>query len=129
MNYRELAKQIIENNYFVVGVRGTYEDEQYKIGDVCRESYDWDFENDCSTYYTTGETANGTCATHVDTQYFETEDEISELAQRIEKTIKQNAYYGEGQQVIIAGNQTNNDGAFDPGEIRIVDARVIAIVD
>ena len=44
------------------GIRGLCPDEEYKIGDTPRESYDWDSEWDCSTRSTTGETIGGTCA-------------------------------------------------------------------
>ena len=125
--YKGLAKEILDNGWYV-GVRSLCPDEQYEVGDECRESYEWDFENDCSTYHTTGETAGGTCATYIDTQFFVTDDQVSELAVRIAETIKKNSIYG-GQQVIIAGHSVNNDGAFDSDEVRIVGAWVLAKVE
>lgn len=128
LKYLELAKQIIEENYHAVGVRSICEDETYKVGDDCRDSYDWDFEADCSTYSTDGRTANGTCATHVDTQYFVTDDWAVELAERISQIVEANSIYG-GDQVIIAGNHgVNNDSTFDEGEIRIKNAFVVSVV-
>lgn len=126
MKYFEIAKEILESNYAAVGVRSVCADENYAIGEDCRESFDWDFEADCSTYHTSGLTANGTCATHIDTQYFATEDQVTELAVRIEAIIKENSQYC-GDQIIIAGNSVYNDGSNDPGEIRIRNAFVIAI--
>jgi len=129
MKYIELAKEILSENYSAVGVRGIYEDEQYQVGDDCRESYEWDLANDCSTYYTTGETAGGTCATHIDIQAFDSDDEVSELAKRIETMVKQNEEYGALRQVIIAGHDgTNIDASLDYGEVRIYNAFVIATV-
>lgn len=129
MNYIELAKQILDEGYSAVGVRGIYDDEQYQVGDDCRESYEWDFAADCSTYFTTGETAGGTCATHIDTQTFESDDEVAELAARIKAMIEQNQEYGADRQVIIAGyDGVNNDAALDQGEVRIYNAFVIALV-
>ena len=128
MKYLELAQQIIDNNYAAVGVRNVCEDEMYTVGDDCRESYEWDLENDCSTYHTTGATANGTCATHIDTQSFDTNDNAVELASRIAQIIETNKAYGSDNQVIIAGCGLNNDGYFDQGEVRITEAHVIMVV-
>ena len=120
--YLEVAKEITENHY-IVGVRSLAEDESYEVGDYCRDSYEWDVENDCSAYYTTGETANGTCATYIETAYDE-----KELAELIAKAVEENARIYGGKQVLIAGKQINNDGMFDPGEVRIVNAKVIMII-
>lgn len=126
--YLEIAKQILDENYHAVGVRSICDDENYAVGDDCRDSYDWDFENDCSTYDTDKTTARGTCATHIDTEYFATDDWANELAERIEQIVQANSVYG-GDQVIIAGNNgVNNDGSMDDGEIRIINAFVIATV-
>lgn len=127
MKYLELAKEILENNYAVVGVRSLREDEHYEVGDYCRESYEWDLEHDCSTYDLygeEGEKAGGTCATYIESNYFKTDDWERELAERIEKAIEYNRSY-DGEQVIIAGDGANTDGRFDPNEVRIVNARVI----
>lgn len=125
--YVELAKEILNAGYSAVGVRGIYEDEQYEVGDSCRESYEWDFEADCSTYFTTGERAGGTCATHIDTQTFDSDDEAAELAERIREMIELNEEYGADRQVIIAGyDGVNIDAALDHGEVRIYNAFVIA---
>ena len=43
------------------GLRSLSEDEDYSIGDIPRDSYDWDEENDCSSYYTDGTTLGGVC--------------------------------------------------------------------
>lgn len=128
MKYLELAQQILDNNYHAVGVRSICDDENYAVGGDCRDSYDWDFEADCSTYSTDGRTASGTCATHIDTQYFATDDWASELADRIEQIVEANSIYG-GDQIIIAGNHgVNNDAALDEGEIRIKNAFVIEVI-
>jgi hypothetical protein len=134
--YLKLAQQILDSNYHIVGFRVLCDDENYLVGDDCRQSYDWDVENDCSTYDVDGENgrkANGTCALHIDTQYLVTDDWTSELAQRIEEIIEiGNATYGkyhDNPRVIIAGNNgVNNDQAMDLGEVRIKNAFVIEIV-
>lgn len=51
---------------------------QDAVGDEPRESYDWDHENDVSTYYTDGRTVGGVCAVGIDAQY---DDEIDQNVQ------------------------------------------------
>jgi len=129
MDWKALAQEILDNNY-IAGVRSLCADEDYEVGDECRPSYEWDIENDCSAYYTTGELAVGTCATHVDTQYFATDDCVSELAERLRAVVETNAKEYRGKrQAIIVGNRTNHDGYFDPEEVRIIDAVVLAIIE
>ncbi|MEK0286577.1 hypothetical protein [Caldifermentibacillus hisashii] len=128
MDYKEIAKEILENNY-LAGVRALADDEEYKVGDYCRDSYEWDLENDCSTYHTTGEIANGTCATMIETEYFKTDDWETELAENIKKAVEANKERYGDKQVIVVSKQVNNDGMFDPGEIRLVNAKVIAVLD
>ncbi|WP_019536546.1 hypothetical protein [Paenibacillus ginsengihumi] len=128
MNWQAIAQEILDNGY-IAGVRSLCDDEQYEVGDECRPSYEWDLENDCSTYYTTGELAGGTCATIVDTSYFETDDSVAELAARLQEVAKTNQAYGGKRQAIIVGHRVNNDGLFDPDEVRIVDATVLAIIE
>lgn len=127
--YIEIAKEIIDENYGVVGVRGLSEDETYKVGDDCRESYEWDLEADCTTYFTTGLKAGGTCATHIENSYYETDNEITELANRIAEAVKENEAYAIDKQVIIAGNDgIVTDMPLDLGEVRIRNAFVIAVL-
>ena len=38
------------------GIRGLCDDEEYAVGGEVRESYEWDYENDCSRYQTDGQT-------------------------------------------------------------------------
>lgn len=126
-NFKEIAKKIIDEGIDLVGVRSLCEDEQYKVGDECRESYEWNFEHDCSTYDLDGgdgEKAGGTCATQIKV---ETED-VEELAQHIEEIVKENALYANEKQAIIAGHGVNNDHTLDPGEIRLTDAYVLELI-
>ncbi|MGG4034187.1 hypothetical protein ABEV74_10890 [Paenibacillus cisolokensis] len=129
MDWKALAKEILDNNY-VAGVRNLCDDENYEVGDECRQSYEWDLEYDCSTYYTTGEVAGGTCATNIESNYFKTDDWVSELAERLRAVVEMNAKeYGGKRQAIIVGKQVETDGYFDPEEVRIVDAVVLAIIE
>lgn len=134
MNHNELAKQLIADGWDYIGVRACCEDEKYNVGDTCRESYEWDVEHDCSTYDLhgeDGEKAGGTCCTVIAT-WADNIDDPADLAARIEKAVEANAAYRliDGQQVIVAGNQEDSRdvGMLDDGEIRIVDAVVVAVV-
>lgn len=46
--YAEIIRKAYENGNRCFAVRALKDDESYSVDDVCRESYDWDFENDCS---------------------------------------------------------------------------------
>jgi hypothetical protein len=122
-DYKAIAQDIIDNDYSTIGVRSLQNDETYEVGNYCRESYSWDVENDCSTFETTEEKACGTCATIIPFDTYDSE----ELAAVIEKRVKENASYRTGRQVIITGIP-NTDGDFDVNEIRIEDAKVIAVL-
>lgn len=128
MDWVAIAQEILDNGY-VAGVRSLCDDEDYTVGDECRPSYEWDVENDCSAYYTTGELAGGTCATVVDTSYFTSDDYVTELAARLQAVAAENASYGGKRQAIIVGHRVANDGYFDPDEVRIIDATVLAIIE
>lgn len=107
-NYYEVAKDIVEYNLFA-GVRTLREDEQYDVDDECRQSYEWDVENDCSAYFTTGELAGGTCASAIDVS----SGDIETIAAEIERVVEANKAYADDRQAIIAGRSVNNDGYFD----------------
>lgn len=125
--YIEIAKKIIEEGIDIVGVRSLCDDEQYKVGDECRESYEWNFEHDCSTFDLDGENgekAGGTCATQIRVET----DEVEELAQHIAEVVEENEIYANLRQAIIAGYGANNDRCLDPNEIRIIDAYVLELI-
>ena len=129
MNFLKIA-EYVEENGLTIGIRGLCEDEEYKVGDTARESYEWDFENDCSTYVTDGEEGlktGGTSCLMIGNDM----DDVEELAANIEKSfddIKDYGYPGKGFALLVS-KHPNNDGAFDPGETRLEDAEVIAIMD
>ncbi|WP_028562264.1 hypothetical protein [Paenibacillus pinihumi] len=125
MKYLEIAKEALTERY-VLGVRGLRSDESYEIGDSLRESYEWDLEEDCSTFHTTGETAGGVCCISVNMDA----DTPEELASNIEAAVKQASAYGDSgcAIVIVAGRSINTDYQMDDGEIRIRGAWVEAIV-
>ena len=96
-------------NYF--GVRGLRDDEHYKPGDYCRESKDWDLENDCPSQ----ETLGGTCAIAVYDSHGNFDEE--------ESIIGASAY--SNRLALIAGDSAY--WGYDPDEIVIKNAVVIKI--
>ena len=113
---KDIVKKIKEEKYSVIGVRSIWNDEQYNVGDLCRPSYDWNFEYDVSTFDTDSPIQlNGTCASLVNI------DEIG-IAEAIEKALDFNAQYG-GKQILIAGYEYEH--GHDANEIIIKDAEVI----
>mgnify|MGYP007010770073 FL=1 len=119
-----LIRAIANCNYNYIGIRHLSDDEHYQVGDWCRNSYDWDYEQDCSTY----ETENpielpGTCAynTGIDPNW----DEPEEIAEKLEKAIEASGCYL-GDLVIVAGDRMEYGN--DDHEIIIADAVVISIL-
>lgn len=124
----KVAQKIWDEDLIFVGVRTLCDDEQYKIGDYCRESYEWNYEYDCSTYDIDGEneeTAGGTCATYINVDV----DSVEELAQEIKKAIEFNKIYPGSKQAIIAGDGYDTSGVLDDKEIRIKNAYVLELLD
>lgn len=112
----------MKTGFNVYAVRALQDDEVCEIGTICRESYDWDYENDCSTYETTGETLDGTCGYHlVNVDADSTESEIIEVAKA---QLKNCNYYG--QKVIIGGKRYEFGEDFN--EVIIEDAEILEIL-
>ena len=106
--------------YSVVGIRGLAADENYKIGDTLRNSYNWDYEYDCSSYDTDElEELDGTCA--VDILINTTSDTETEIIDKINSILNNFCY--DGKIVLIAGDSYTY-GA-DQNEIIIEDATLI----
>lgn len=112
-NYKEISK------YNYLGIRGTCQDENYKIGDYARNSLDWDAENDCSSE----NALDGTSTIAIDNSWLEDADD---LITRIEDRIIDLACY-HGHQVVLLGGNRGTDGT-DDGEIVIGNAKVLAII-
>jgi hypothetical protein len=127
VKYLETAREVLANNWYL-GIRATRKDEHYAVEDECRESYDWDLENDCSTYFTTGETAGGTCGIAIDTDA----ETAEELAERIADAVTAFSKMGygdkKGQTILIACWDIERDRYIDDSEIRIKGAWVQEIV-
>lgn len=127
----EAMKKARENGCTHFGIRIVDNDAGIlHVGDLCPDSYNWDFELDCSTRETTGETLNGACAVEIDTSMLMLDgDDDEDVAAEIEKAVQQSesaGYWGE-QMLLIAGSDSCEYGD-DENEIIIENAEVIAIV-
>lgn len=116
-----IIKAIETSGYNWIGIRHLAEDEEYQVGDYCRNSYDWDYESDCSTYATEEpRELPGTCAynTRIATGW----DDLEEMAVKLQQAINEANYIG--TPVIIGGDRATYGN--DEGEIIIENAIVIA---
>lgn len=107
-------------NYNYIGARGLHPDEQYKIGDMTRNSKDWDFENDCSSEKDLG----GISSITIDINRIF--DEPNDIEKKIANAADTARLYGDGRIAIIAGNLAEYGD--DPNEIVIKNAIVIALM-
>lgn len=110
--------------YNYVGIRTLTKNETYKIGDACRPSYDWNFEDDCSTYDTDNPAQlSGTSCIDVCIDDYDIDDwDENELIVDLYETIYN---YGNGPKVLIAGDYATHGD--DDAEIIISNAIVIHI--
>lgn len=119
----EQIKNAIEKTYdqgiYSFGVRAMTGGSKVEVGEDVNPSYHWeDGEN-------TGEQMSGTSAIGFEVDFGEVESE-KRFNKAVEKVIK---LYGSGEQiVIIAGQQDLDEVHNDPGEIVIVDAVCIAVI-
>ena len=118
---KELIRKINKERYTYIGIRHLADDENYQIGDFCRNSYDWNYENDCSSYYTENpEELPGTCAynTNINSSW----DDGEEIKGKIITAISESDCYS-GRIAIIAGKSAEYGN--DQEEIIIENAEVI----
>ena len=107
------------DEYQVIGIRAVPREQEgkYKIGNVLPESYDWDFENDVSTYYTTKKTLGGSSALEIRVDDYDT------LEEAIQKCLE-GTYEYEGKDIFIVGGKYVNNGD-DTNEVIIKNATAI----
>lgn len=126
----EAMKKAKADGYNAFGIR-VIENEAgvLNVGDACPDSYDWDYELDCSTRDTTGEKLGGACAIEINTSMLLLDgDDDEDVVAEIEKAIKNSAcYYGE--QVLLIGGKFGSEYGNDEHEIIIELADVLAKVD
>lgn len=124
LNVAEILKKVNNEGYGVVAIRHCAEDESYIVGDICRNSFDWNYELDHSTYEDEEQVElNGTCGLHIIGFENLDEEETEEAVEMFDKAMKESQVYG-GSVVVIAGNYFEYGN--DENEVIIEDAEVIA---
>lgn len=125
----EVLKEAMKQKYKVFGIRVCNADENYKVGDEARESYDWDYEIDCSTYETTKETLGGTCATSILIDNYSDDEEIKEALNDAIERAKMYGGFNEYTQTVLLGchRNCNYTHGNDEKEIIIEQADVLYI--
>lgn len=116
----ELVRSLNLSNYSALGIRSLAKDEHYDLGDTLRESYDWDLENDISSYYTENpRTLGGTSArdARIDTLW----DDDLEIAEKLDEAVESNY---EGEKVLVGGDFY--EWGYDDREVIISGAKVLA---
>jgi hypothetical protein len=110
--YDEISK------YNYLGVRTTQSDEKYNIGDMTRNSLDWDFELDRSS----STELDGISTTMVGNNELSSP---SDLLDSIQISLERHSY-GSGNIVLVGGDYGKIGD--DPGEVIIKNGRVLAII-
>lgn len=118
-NLSEIIEKI--ENYAVVAIRHCCKDENYEVGDFCRNSYEWDENNGCSSYYTDKIEMEGTCGYDV-SLLVDCDDEEAEKI--LDDAIEASSIY-EGNDIVLIGGYSYEYGN-DENEIIIEYAQVIA---
>ena len=122
LNIKEILQKVNENGYGVVAIRHLSDDEEYRVGDTCRNSYDWNYDEDHSTYEDEEPVElDGTCGLFENLD----EDEVEEAESLLNRAVEAASIYT-GKIAIIAGDSYSY-GA-DDSEVIIKDAEVICIL-
>lgn len=118
MDAKELQKIIVSNGIRGCwGIRALCYDEDYQAGDIARDSYDWDFVNDISTYGTdTPISLGGSCAIGI--------DDPEEL-QSIQRSLDWSDRYCGVCKALL--HSAKIEYGNDEGEVIMTDAEVVAV--
>lgn len=127
----KIMREANENGFRGFGIRSVETEitGYVNVGDILPESYDWDMENDCSTYYTTKETLPGTCAIWISTDWINYDDDRdSNILKSLESALKiAHTYYGD--EYVLLGSKEYGEWGWDEREIILEDAQVLAIIE
>lgn len=125
MNTQKLLDTIKNNKYSVIAVRHCCQDEHYQLGDFCRNSYEWNYELECSSYDTENPIEfDGTCGYAV----FDLLEAYNEaIAEKILTDAIQNSSLYDGTEIVIIAGTSYTYGN-DENEVIIEYAEVIGIV-
>lgn len=128
--YAELIRKAYEDGKRTFAVRAMTDDENYSVGDDCRESYDWDFENDCSAYVTNGMKAGGTCGVKISSDFYFDGSDDEDVENAVSEAIEKAKEYGSNVALIAGDRDVCCDYSVDDeNEARITNAVVIAVID
>lgn len=124
MNVSDILSKVCDEGYSVVAIRRMADDEDYNIGDMCRNSYEWNYELDHSTYEDEEQIElDGTCGYHIVGFADLDSDELEEAERIFLSALNESSIYS-GKPIVIAGNDYTYGN--DENEIIISDACVIA---
>ena len=136
---KEIAKRVLSDSNLRFGVRTLDDDESYKVGNQARESFAWDFENDCSVYDldNNAESAGYTCATGVDGSqdtdgYADVEEDVKNLVDAMKVAIDYNVKNynpAKDSKMVILLGQENWEIENDDFEINLENAEVAAVFE
>lgn len=125
--HEKVLEAIKNSNYDSFGIRRTCADEDYKVGDIARNSFYWDVENDLSSYQTESEEMDGTSARAI---LFDDMDSDEGNLEVIKKTIERfkkeyPCCLPEEKFVVLGSDCTEYD--INDGDIIMEDAEVLYI--
>lgn len=130
LNVKNILETVKNEGAKVIAIRGLRYDENYAVGDWCRNSYDWNHELDQSSYDVDGEPIElpGTCGVDIWNFMYLNSNEVDEAKNLLREAIERAKYYGDdGRLAIIVGYNDYEYGE-DENEIIIRNAQVIALV-
>lgn len=127
MDAKEILKKMNENYFSIAAIRRCKKDENYEVGDICRNSFDWNYEKDESTFEDDEPVElPGTCGMIIENLENLDEEEVEKAEKILEKALKDSKTYDNGYQaVIIAGDRYEYGN--DENEVIIENAEVIGI--
>lgn len=125
MNIEKLLETIKDNKYSVVAIRHCCPDEHYQVGDFCRNSYEWDYELECSSYDTENPIElDGACG-YALFDLLEVDDTV--MAEKVlDDGIENSNMYSGTEIVIIAG--TSYTYGNDENEVIIEYPEVVGVI-
>lgn len=127
LNVEEILKTVNNEGATVMAIRHCCDDEEYSVGDWCRNSYNWNVYLDKSSYYDDEPNElSGTCGINVEGFLKLDSDEVDKAEELLERAIEKASCYS-GRLAVIVGYDGYEYGT-DEGEVIISDAQVIAIL-
>ena len=94
MDAKEVLKKMNENYFSVAAIRRCRKDENYEVGDICRNSFDWNYEKDESTFEDDEPVElSGTCGMRIENLENLDNEEAAEAEKILEKALKDSESY------------------------------------